>query len=305
MHYKIQPAAFTDQLTSDGAQLAKKPYPIVCDQRGNVLESPLISKVIGFVADLSRQEVDLHWRERTLADDVVGMYLIVADHGGAWSTLSTAIESFTVLPDPPTRAGGLGDWVDETLRRAGHPSAEELATIAAIDFSVVKVDAGRDYTPPPLKSSTSCRRCRRWLEGDWNAATPEARPEIQRQMDAGRCDVCTAKEARQRGVHATHCCILHGCKYGSPDCPVVLNRVGQEYPCEQCPEEPVSDADADELLHAIREAVSALEGPLTALKKAAPGLATTLAAMRRSMDELDRKMTYGQPLPGDWSARRS
>ncbi len=39
------------------------------------------------------------------------------------------------------------------------------------------------------------------------------------------------------GVHATHCCAAHGCKYGKDDdCPVVAGRVSQEYPCEECGE---------------------------------------------------------------------
>lgn len=41
------------------------------------------------------------------------------------------------------------------------------------------------------------------------------------------------------GVHATHCCRRHGCKYGDPDCPVVFNRVKQEYPCEDCGDDPI------------------------------------------------------------------
>lgn len=35
-------------------------------------------------------------------------------------------------------------------------------------------------------------------------------------------------------VHQSHCCILHGCKYGDADCPVVLGIVKQEYLCETC-----------------------------------------------------------------------
>jgi hypothetical protein len=50
-------------------------------------------------------------------------------------------------------------------------------------------------SPAPLKGSTSCRRCGRWLEGAWNHSTDDdERAELQRQMDAGRCDACTAKE---------------------------------------------------------------------------------------------------------------
>ena len=36
------------------------------------------------------------------------------------------------------------------------------------------------------------------------------------------------------GVHASHCCKWHGCKYGDPDCPVVSGEVKQEYLCEWC-----------------------------------------------------------------------
>ncbi|WP_081235193.1 MULTISPECIES: hypothetical protein [Pseudomonas] len=36
------------------------------------------------------------------------------------------------------------------------------------------------------------------------------------------------------GVHESHCCARHGCKYGDDDCPVVQGRVEQLYPCEDC-----------------------------------------------------------------------
>jgi hypothetical protein len=34
------------------------------------------------------------------------------------------------------------------------------------------------------------------------------------------------------GTHQTHCCIIHGCKYGDEDCPVVTGKVVQTYFCE-------------------------------------------------------------------------
>lgn len=37
-------------------------------------------------------------------------------------------------------------------------------------------------------------------------------------------------------VHSTHCCKIHGCKYGDEDCPVVNGEEVQEYPCEDCSE---------------------------------------------------------------------
>jgi len=36
------------------------------------------------------------------------------------------------------------------------------------------------------------------------------------------------------GVHKSHCCAIHGCKYGDKDCPVVSGEVFQEYECEEC-----------------------------------------------------------------------
>jgi len=35
-------------------------------------------------------------------------------------------------------------------------------------------------------------------------------------------------------VHKSHCCSEHGCKYGDDLCPVVLGKVIQEFPCEDC-----------------------------------------------------------------------
>jgi len=36
------------------------------------------------------------------------------------------------------------------------------------------------------------------------------------------------------GVHESHCCKFHGCKYGDEDCPVVLQLVEVKYSCEDC-----------------------------------------------------------------------
>lgn len=36
------------------------------------------------------------------------------------------------------------------------------------------------------------------------------------------------------GVHASHCCYSHGCKYGDLDCPVAWGTRKQEYRCEEC-----------------------------------------------------------------------
>lgn len=36
------------------------------------------------------------------------------------------------------------------------------------------------------------------------------------------------------GVHESHCCIVHGCKYCDHDCPVANRQTTQLYSCEDC-----------------------------------------------------------------------
>lgn len=48
-----------------------------------------------------------------------------------------------------------------------------------------------------LKSSGSCRICKRWLEGLWSTArTPEQRLAVLRQIDSGLCDSCQRERQR-------------------------------------------------------------------------------------------------------------
>jgi len=44
----------------------------------------------------------------------------------------------------------------------------------------------------------------------------------------------TTKSREKWGVHRTHCCSKHGCKYGDDDCPVVIELIKQDYDCESC-----------------------------------------------------------------------
>ena len=50
----------------------------------------------------------------------------------------------------------------------------------------------------------------------------------------------TITSAMQIGVHRSHCCYIHGCKYGEDDCPVVKGVIIQKYTCEQCNEENIT-----------------------------------------------------------------
>ena len=49
-------------------------------------------------------------------------------------------------------------------------------------------------------------------------------------------------------VHGSHCCSLHGCKYGDPDCPVVLGSESGII-CEEC------DADRFERQEMVSKAL--------------------------------------------------
>lgn len=51
------------------------------------------------------------------------------------------------------------------------------------------------------------------------------------------------------GVHQTHCCKLHGCKYGDENCPVVKNEIEQTYACMDCTE---ITEDLQEVKHSVQ-----------------------------------------------------
>ncbi len=106
MIYEIQPSAYTDQLTDDGVQLTKLPYPIFADEAGMIGRQDFwagrYTKVIGFQRDLRVQRIDLFWRD-TLRDpgEAVGMYLVAANDKDNWFTFDTAVQSVTVLGQGP------------------------------------------------------------------------------------------------------------------------------------------------------------------------------------------------------------
>lgn len=45
------------------------------------------------------------------------------------------------------------------------------------------------------------------------------------------------------GVHESHCCVIHGCKYGDKDCPVVKGKTKQDYICEECDDEGIKSVE--------------------------------------------------------------
>jgi hypothetical protein len=49
------------------------------------------------------------------------------------------------------------------------------------------------------------------------------------------------------GIHISHCCLFHGCKYGRKTCPVYAGKVPQEIPCEDCSTDDGAHLDVEEL----------------------------------------------------------
>lgn len=62
------------------------------------------------------------------------------------------------------------------------------------------------------------------------------------------------------GVHAMHCCVIHGCKYGHATCPVVTKRRVQRFLCEQC-DDTLNDAETTlREISEVRELAAKLRG---------------------------------------------
>lgn len=70
-------------------------------------------------------------------------------------------------------------------------------------------------------------------EQAWDGAS-EADEAFNRTAEKYAAAMVKVGEAQRAGVHGTHCCVKHGCKYGEDDCPVELGKVIQEHPCEEC-----------------------------------------------------------------------
>ena len=98
-----------------------------------------------------------------------------------------------------------------------HPDVE--SAIEQIDAAIFSGDGGGMAGVEKLRG-----RCERWLRG------LQALEAFFAQAEPGE----TSIPKERWGVHETHCCKRHGCKYGHEDCPVVVGLVRQAYPCEEC-----------------------------------------------------------------------
>lgn len=97
----LQPSAHTDQITTDGQELTRLPYPFHVAEDGSIgrqdfwAGEPL--EVIGFQKDLAVEQIDLWWSD-CLEDPqaAVGMYVVTRDKNGGMATHVQAIQSVTV-----------------------------------------------------------------------------------------------------------------------------------------------------------------------------------------------------------------
>lgn len=102
----LQPSSFTDQITSDGTELTKLPYPFHVEAAtGDIQRQDFWRgdpfRVIGFQNDPHVQHVDLWWDD--VAKDpqsAVGKYPVTVKQGGGMAGWSLAIESVTVQVSP-------------------------------------------------------------------------------------------------------------------------------------------------------------------------------------------------------------
>lgn len=119
---KLQPAQFCDQIV-DGQELYKTPYPLCFGLDGKNVHSDFwqhnYARVVGFVADLAEQRVDIFWSElvRQFKADphldpfqaAVGMYLVYQDapvgedeEGGRMGAYPHAVDTVQVMrPSEP------------------------------------------------------------------------------------------------------------------------------------------------------------------------------------------------------------
>ncbi len=98
--------------------------------------------------------------------------------------------------------------------------------------------------------------------------------------DSIKNDIVTTVPEEKWGVHRTHCCLNHGCKYGNQDCPVELGLIIQDYPCEDCELEEDNTNLMDEHMIAIVELLKNYN--LTALSKYEKSLRLLLDEWKRS-----------------------
>lgn len=118
---RLQPSEYVDQVTADGAELTRLPYPFFVDEDGKVGRQdvwrgkPL--EVVGFQADLAAQQVDLWWEEAFRdPQQAVGMYAVTRDDDGNLSSQVHAIRDVEVIETGEPEQPEEPVWTYEVLQ---------------------------------------------------------------------------------------------------------------------------------------------------------------------------------------------
>lgn len=104
---------------------------------------------------------------------------------------------------------------------------DSIVTINPLKFNyAVRIEAdGQVNLPRAYKLSTNEKVAVQYLVDRLLLSLDEVPTEEEKSM----------ARANKIGVHITHCCGFHGCKYGDGDsCPVEVGTHKQAYPCESC-----------------------------------------------------------------------
>lgn len=117
---------------------------------------------------------------------------------------------------------GIESWLQLTVKPTVAPpaAATAAATVEPSGAYVVRMTGFSGYLSVTGNLTTSLSQAKRF--SDFKEAEAAA---------------AQAGQVVNVGVHETHCCSTHGCKYGDSDCPVASGELRQLYDCEECVED--------------------------------------------------------------------
>lgn len=157
-------------------------------------------------------------------------------HEGACKTeCETCIEDAAYAIRQQQRAGVIGGY----SRNTGGP--QPLILPSGIENCTAECDHTVGKHVPAKAGDVKCTDCGHPLAnhdeiGHWGCTVRGCSCTLRRSQ-AAQSETPKIAAPDPTGVHAAHCCQIHGCKYGaSLDCPVYEGSVTQLYACPQCTE---------------------------------------------------------------------
>lgn len=94
----IQPSEYVDEITDDGVELTKLPYPYHCNEQGDVDRQDFWQgtpiRVLGFVRDLKDQRVDIWWWDVWKDPQrAIGTFVVIQDADGSMGSIPHSVQS--------------------------------------------------------------------------------------------------------------------------------------------------------------------------------------------------------------------